>query len=238
MALFPYEPFSTFHMLPILITLRTADEEAAYHAARELQLDRQAALITRFFSDIDSAFLDTRTDDFTMREVCDWRKTAQTFALECRYGLVQNIRFGSVQHGNFQIGYTPHTVERLSIYNCKQRYVLETRTLPRGSKWVFFHRNLIFGTLDLEHLPPIIQTFDVSENRITGPIVLRNLPSTLCNLFIYSNRIQQEVLYYDTLPKALGCVSLGKNAIDAIRPIDEDTPKRDVFVAKGKLIST
>ena len=201
--------------------------EIPFENTHKLQIDRQNILLEHFFSAIDSACMGQRMDNQTIYEACNW-KLVPDFAIECLHGIVNRMRFDSVQHGNFVLEYLPSTVERTSIHNCKQTYQLQTRMLPREMRCISVSKNLIFGTIDLQRLPPRMHTLDVSQNNISGPIVQRDLPDTLRNVLIYHNKIQQDVLYYEYLPETLLMVSLGQNSIRLIRPVD-GMRRRNIF---------
>ena len=60
--------------------------------------------------------------------------------------------------------------------------------------------NLLFGSLDLQHLPLKIISVNLSRNKISGSISLVNLPTALEDLHLCNNSIDQKKVYYASIP--------------------------------------
>ena len=216
-------------MNAFLFTISVDISEELFQNSQQLEIDRQTILLETFFSTIDSAYMNEQMGDQTIREACEWGRHLARFAIRCIDGIVNIMFFVSVNKGNFLIAYLPRSIEHIVLCGCDQEYQLQTRMLPMRMSSMDLSDNYLFGTIDLQHLPPRMQSFDVSNNAIEGPIILRDLPETIENIWMDQNNIQQDVLYYGNLSDKLIKVSLERNDIRSIRPIDEETPRRDIF---------
>ena len=215
-------------MNAFLITIAADIPEIPVSTEQQLQIDRQNILLEQFFGAIDSAYMEKRMGNRSIREVCDWEELPNCI-ISCWNGLIHGMHLDGVQHGNFLIEYLPSTVAEIFIHSCKQKYQLQTRMLPRHIRWFSMYKNKLFGTIDLQGLPPRTLLLDVSRNNISGPIILRDLPQAMYNIFLDNNKIQQDVLFYSNLPVSLKLVSLRGNRIRAIQPTGENVDHRDIF---------
>ena len=189
--------FQDFTMLiSVIIPLRTTD-------FTEIEKDRQTTLMRAFFQDIDvKKFPELDSPgDFCYRVP----------GVLCTDDRIMTLSFNTFDRGNYSIQYAPNTVKNIAIENANQLYTVDTRHFPREAVNVTLAGNEIFGTLELRTLPMELRNLKMSANCITGPIFLTMLPSKLEILNLSGNRIQQENLFFTTLPRNMKAIFLKGN---------------------------
>uniref|UniRef100_A0A7S4LA70 Leucine-rich repeat protein n=1 Tax=Paramoeba aestuarina TaxID=180227 RepID=A0A7S4LA70_9EUKA len=182
-------------------------------------LDWQDALLRGFFHDISEKGKKYFSNDDTLR-IGLWNHVT------CQNQEVISLDLDGILYGNFSLCCAPPTTRTLVVRSCKQRYPINTRCLPRRLERVNLFNNKIFGCPDLTKLPPHLITLNFSFNRMVGPIALRDLPRGMTELYITFNRIQQEIVFYEKIPKTLQRITLldakGSRNIKLISPVDPD----------------
>ena len=205
------------------------------HASEWDALYRQQVLLGQFFRFIAPEFIERRSHDQSFADFCQWATDAD-FAVDCTDApnILSTIGIRGFNDGNFSTGYLPNSVQMLSIIRCRKRYVLQTRTLPLGLISASFMDNHIFGTVDLQHLPPHTVYFDISRNSIIGPIWLDGLPEAIAEIDLAYNCIRQYVLYVEDIPETLKWVSLCRNKVREVQFTREElVDKAEISIGRS-----
>ena len=148
------------------------------------------------------------------------------FLLKLESGMLKSVSSRVYRSDMFQIKrlyyeYIPSSVDYVVIERCAQHYEIESRYLPRLSKFISLQSNKIFGTINLTTLPEKLEHFDISLNAIYGQIKLCSLPTDLKSLYLQSNEIEQETIYYENLPQGITIISLRGLKIKNILATDQ-----------------
>ena len=194
-------------------------------------------LIQKFLEGINSSgweeisTLKTKEEIIYFDDICDY------MGITCRDTEVTEVLFRDFIHGNFQIGYLPHSVEVVDISYSRQTFQLETRAFPRQLRSIQLFINLITGSIDLTNLPTNLEEAHFDGNQLTGPISLTCLPRTLRILHLGMNPIAQHTVLVGALPPHIETIALptrnkrlGVGRVQCIHPNDLATAKR---VLKG-----
>ena len=184
------------------------------------ELRMQAVLMDHFFSQMDPEFMRIlhcgyRTDRLDMWEF-------RPYAMVQLAPSVCGIYFDGINQGRLQIKYLPNSVTSLRITDCAQRYAVDTRQLPAKLEVFQMPRNFLFGALEMAGLPQSLRELDLSRNKITGPVNFVHLPASIQRIRLNANVIEQERLWFDSLPSKLHEISLEDNGIKGIDWICED----------------
>ena len=214
--------------------------------SRDKQLAMQAILVEKFFANINKEFLEEQMGPAkTFHDVCSWdyplrstnsRLRDPIFHIECHSEIIRTVFIHDVQPGNFQIPFAPNSIRFFRIASAQQRFVMCTRLLPLRARYIYLTMNEITGTVDCQHFPPKLETFDAAGNHISGLTLLADLPASLRYLRLSTNWIQQDVLYYGDLPKGLELVELGNAEIRRIQRVSKEVDRRIVFYGKDGFI--
>ena len=178
-----------------------------------------------FLADISMKGMESISGDYERGDYChQWQ------GVECINHHVDKIHFTAFPHGNFNLRALPHSTTSICIRNCKQTFEIQTRSLPQKLVFLSLILNKIWGRVDLTTLPPVLTTALLQRNKLTGPIKLTNLPESLYTLNLQYNNIQQEVVWYDNLPKTIRRIKLAMNGIGAVRAVNSaNRAKRSIF---------
>ena len=216
----------TFAMFPVLFLSADADSPSFALTRTEMQ----NALIQAVFQSIDPNVLHSISRAKPLVRLCDWPtfsqerpggaglgSNVQLFSVTCRRAAPIHLTFMEFANiGRIAYECLPPSLEKLIISRCEQRYVLQTRFLPRSLIELNMSWNKIYGTVDMQSVPRNLEVFDVSWNRITGPISLQDLPPTLKTVNLPRNKIVQRVVPCDPLPSNLQSIDLYRNRIGEV----------------------
>jgi len=121
--------------------------------------------------------------------------------------------------GDLQIDFLPHTVRKITLEHCKQRFEIRTQCFPRDLQAVYFWGNQIRGSVDLQNLPRHLEHLDVQSNRLSGTIHLESLPKNLRVLNLSRNAdLGQPVLIYGQLPNHIVKIDVSKTCVRKVIP--------------------
>ena len=218
-------------LLPYVYALSFASHEGHILQTVTSSYDMQAILIERVFADISNGLVQYLSAGTPSGNICNWSKrgfkggSVDYFEVACVSNKLQTFEMHNFrEQGNYVYQYFPSSLEVLKIVNCDQYYELKTRLLPRAARVVSLAKNVLFGSIDMLHLPLHLEKFHLDVNYITEGICLAKLPETLKEFTIRRNKINQTTVYYENLPESLQQVDLRENSVRHVRPGPNDIP--------------
>uniref|UniRef100_A0A7S4NWH5 Uncharacterized protein n=1 Tax=Paramoeba aestuarina TaxID=180227 RepID=A0A7S4NWH5_9EUKA len=196
----------------------------------------QNRLLEKFFLFLRDGQRDHFSGGMTIEDICQWNSRPGRFLVKCEpvNEIVTVLQFskwdGSI--GLFNIRYLPNSVRNFQVAHCSQKQEIITRTFPRMALRLALVGNMYYGTPDLATLPPRLERLYLNKNNLKGPVNLCSLPETLKCLNLRRNSIDEDYIFYKSLPKNLTGIYLGSNKhIGGIYafPETEATTKKHLF---------
>ena len=177
-------------------------------------------------SDADTIHLQNRMmhNIFTTLEsnnICGW------YGVHCVDGIVDKIAWnGAVLRKPVTLRWLPHTARDVLLENVEVVDGLQTRLLPRESRYFYIDRPKILDDvvicLDMRALPLNMEEFHVRKLRPVGPVDLRDLPRTMIAISIIVTPVSFVLMDGTRLPDHLRVIRLTRgNKAPCIRNMGE-----------------
>ena len=130
---------------------------------------------------------------------CSWR------GVQCLYegedvATIIWMRHYFILEGSIDFRMTPTHIDFLSLSDQKLTGTIETAALPASLVVFTVHRCLFSGALHLHDLPPKMNNFSVTGNRITALGDIRNVPVGLIELEVFEENNVVKQIHVGMLP--------------------------------------
>ena len=218
-----------------MIYLFAADSDSNLQSMGH-QIQMQKTLLEEFFRDVRQPLMTRFSGGALFDDICEWKVPAgeDHFRFDCdESGRLDCIYIADLFSAAVDLSHVPPTVTGLQIFGCDIDRPLQTRHLPRCAEIVDLSRDMLWGELNLTHLPSALNYFSVQSNSFSGSVTLQNIPPKLMLIDISMNNLRMKTLYYGQLPHSIE-IYLKGNRIGKVMPIDASRfqvpePKEKVF---------